>query len=280
MTANADQIAYWNEVAGAKWVAGQEHLDRLMTPLTEALLERAGPRPGECAMDVGCGCGDLALRLADMLGADGHVTAIDVSKPMLRHAASRFAQRSPGARATVEWLEADAMTRAFAPQHDLVASRFGVMFFDDRRRAFANLRAAMKSGGRFAFLTWRGRRDVEWMREPLAWVASVFETPPPSDGEIGPFGLANAEETCDILSSVGVRDVTVEPIERTLSIGLDAEEAYALLSQTGPAAGLFRDASSDEQERAGELLRAGIERWASSGAVEMTGACWLYQGLA
>lgn len=280
MTANADQITYWNDVAGAKWVDGQEELDQLMAPLTEALLEHAAPRPGEHVMDVGCGCGDLTFRLAHALGDEGHVTAVDVSKPMLKHAAARLARLPAAPRAEIEWLGADAMTHAFAPEQDLVASRFGVMFFDDRPRAFANLRAAIKPGGRFAFLAWQGRRKVEWMHEPLEWVAPVFGTTPASDGEIGPFGLANADETRDTLSRAGLRDVTAEPIERTLPIGRNADEATAMLLRAGPASRLFRDATSDQHEQATALLRAAVERRAAAGAVEMKGACWLYQGRA
>ena len=70
MTDNADMIAYWNEVAGPKWVAGQARLDTLMAPLTLALLEKAAIAPGEAVLDVGCGCGELALHCAQAAGAD------------------------------------------------------------------------------------------------------------------------------------------------------------------------------------------------------------------
>ena len=93
MAANEDMIQYWNEVAGAKWVANQDRLDRLMAPLTDALLTAAAPVAGEIVVDVGCGCGDVSLRIA-ALGGGGYVRAVDVSRPMLAHAEARSAALS------------------------------------------------------------------------------------------------------------------------------------------------------------------------------------------
>ena len=181
--ANAGQIAYWNEVAGAKWVANQDRLDRLMAPLSDALLAVAAPRPGERVLDVGTGCGDLALCASERVGSRGHVLGVDISRPMLAHAEDRRRRLPPADRAPIEWREADAMTHGFAPDVDLLVSRFGVMFFEDPPRAFANLRRAMRPGGRFAVLTWRRREEIEWMQAPLDWIATVVPTPEDVPGE-------------------------------------------------------------------------------------------------
>ncbi len=291
MIENADQIAYWNEAAGAKWAANQERLDRLMAPLTEALLAGAAARTGERVLDVGCGCGEVALRLATMVGASGHVAAVDVSAPMLAHAASREAAlpaggTAMGGRAAVDWQRSDAMTRHFAPDHDLVVSRFGVMFFDDPLRAFANLRAAMRPGARLAVLTWRRRADVEWMNAPLEWLTALQPMPDDATGAIGPFALANPETTCRMLTRAGLADVTATPVDGSLTIGAGASDAAAvddalvLLGGTGLAAASLRAMEPDAHRQACALLRAGIEGRVSGGRVALGGACWLYRGRA
>ena len=183
MIENADQKTYWNDVAGAKWVANQTRLDRLMAPLMEALLQEAVPGAGERVLDIGCGCGDLSLRLAEAVGPTGNVLAIDLSTPMLAHAAHREHALPPGPRAPLTWLEADAMTAQFEPTRDLLISRFGVMFFDDKARAFANLRKATNPGGRFAFLTWRGRAEIEWFQTPTR-----MDLPRPADARLDGWG--------------------------------------------------------------------------------------------
>ena len=281
MTANADQIAYWNEVAGAKWVRNQARLDQLMAPLGEALLNAAAPRRGERALDVGCGCGDLALRLAAALGREGGVTAIDVSRPMLAHAATRDAALENRDRARIDWIEADASTQALTPEFDLVTSRFGIMFFDDPPAAFARLRRALKPGGRFAVLAWRGRAEVEWMQKPLEWLAPLLPMPELSDGEPGPFGLADGQRTRAVLEDAGFAAVTAERLDHAIVIGTDLDDAVAMLAETGPAAGAIREAEPVVQEEARRRLREHLaDHVGADDEVRLGAACWIYRGRA
>ena len=144
---NSEQIDYWNGDTGGKWVRNQDRLDFAFSPLTAALLQKAAPQSGERAIDIGCGCGDLALTLADTLGPQGSVLAVDVSRPMLDQARMRGKAAGEGTRATVEWREGDAATLPFAKgEADLLISRFGVMFFADPVQAFRNLRRALRPG--------------------------------------------------------------------------------------------------------------------------------------
>ncbi len=278
MSENIDQKTYWNEVAGAKWVANQERLDRLMAPLTEVLYEAAKPAESERILDIGCGCGDIALRMAEAVGPSGKVLGIDVSKPMLAHASSRSQGLSLEARAPIAWHAADAMTYVFEPAYDLLVSRFGIMFFEDRLRAFTNLRQAAKPAARFAFLTWRRRQDVEWFQAPLDWVETVLPMPAPSDGEIGPCALADEKATCTLLREAGFGEVEATPIDRPLQIGATADEALSLLKDAGPVAASLRESDPKEAAAAEQLLRARLESFA--GPVILGGACWLYSGRA
>src|ERR1700722_1507625 len=85
----AEQIASWNGELGDYWVAQQETLDRMMAPVASATIAQAAPKHGERVLDIGCGCGATALMLAAAVGADGHVTGVDISAPMLRRAKDR-----------------------------------------------------------------------------------------------------------------------------------------------------------------------------------------------
>ena len=284
MAANEDMIHYWNEVAGAKWVANQERLDRLMAPLTDALLTAAAPQPGELVVDVGCGCGDVALRIA-ALGGGGFIRAVDISRPMLTRAEVRRAALGADA-ATIQWVAGDAAGIRFPPVHSLMVSRFGVMFFDDRPLAFANLRSALDAGGRFAFICWRRRSDVEWMSKPLEWIAPLLPTPDEPTGEIGPFALADDEMTTTLLTEAGFTDVTADKVDCPLVMGEGATDAAAIddamlmLADTGPAAALMRDAEPEPREAALELIRKGLEMHVEDGRVLLEGSCWIYSGYA
>jgi SAM-dependent methyltransferase len=211
---NTDQIAYWNEGAGAKWVANQARLDRLFAPLSEVLIEAAAPKAGEHVLDIGCGCGDISLAAAARVGAKGHVTGADISHPMLERA--RVRRTAGGFDGVVDWIEADATFYPFEPTANLLISRFGVMFFGDPPAAFANLRRALEPGGRFAFLCWQPRESVEWMQWPLEQVSNLLPLPPSTLGEPGPFGLADDAAAVRLFTGAGFSSVTADRVEATL----------------------------------------------------------------
>src|SRR2546426_3827831 len=85
--ANAEQIRYWNEAAGPKWVSFQKIIDAQIAPLGERAMDRAGIAPGERVIDIGCGCGDTTIALGGRVGPAGLVLGIDISAPMLEPAA-------------------------------------------------------------------------------------------------------------------------------------------------------------------------------------------------
>src|SRR5512145_932496 len=110
--ANDEQVVYWNEQAGPKWVELQERIDAQVEPLGMVAMERLAPAPGERILDVGCGCGTTSLALAGLVHPSGRVTGIDVSAPMLARARERA--RAAGVR-TVAFIEADAAAHPFQP---------------------------------------------------------------------------------------------------------------------------------------------------------------------
>ena len=101
MTANEDQIKFWNEKAGQSWTTLQARMDANMAALGDAALAFAAAKPGMAVLDVGCGTGFTSLALA---GAGAKVTGLDISKPMLALARERAAK----AGLHISFIEADA----------------------------------------------------------------------------------------------------------------------------------------------------------------------------
>jgi tRNA A58 N-methylase Trm61 len=75
---NAEQIAYWNGPGGLHWTQRQESNDAILAPISAALIIRAAPAPGDRVIDVGCGCGETTIAMAERVGAAGRVTGVDV----------------------------------------------------------------------------------------------------------------------------------------------------------------------------------------------------------
>ena len=185
---NADQIAYWNGAGGQRWAARQPVQDILLQPIADLLIDRAGIRPGERVLDVGCGSGSTTFAFARAVGPSGHVMGIDISAPMLARAREVTPEGAP-----VEFVLADATIHSFAPENfDLLASRFGVMFFADPALSFANLRRAMRRSGRLAFACWREPRQNPLFMLPLQAVYQhVPKMPQVGPEDPGPFALAS-----------------------------------------------------------------------------------------
>src|ERR1019366_10132589 len=147
---NADQIAYWNGPGGQHWSDRQQHQDVLLAPISDILIDRARAKAGERIIDVGCGCGATTIALAQKVGPAGHVMGIDISGPML----ARGREIAP-ANLPVEFVLADATVYPFVPEgFDLLASRFGVMFFAEPALSFANMRKALRPSGRPSLSCW------------------------------------------------------------------------------------------------------------------------------
>ena len=67
-------------------------------PVGARLVELVAPRPGERALDIGCGRGAVTVPLAGAVGADGSVLAVDVSPNMVAATQALVRRRRRSAR--------------------------------------------------------------------------------------------------------------------------------------------------------------------------------------
>ena len=169
--------------------------------------------------------------------------------------------RGSWALAHVRFLHADAQTTALPDGFDVLVSRFGVMFFDAPELAFANLRRALRPGGRLAFVCWQALARNPWMAVPVEAVARVIPMPPPPAPDApGPFAFADAARVGGILERAGFGEVRFENVEQELRVGPgDLDGAVSLLLELGPAGAALREAPDRQrvQAAAAEALRDG-----------------------
>jgi len=274
---NAEQIEYWNETSGPKWVALADVLDTQIGPLGELAMARAELRERERVLDVGCGCGQTSLELARRVGPRGRVQGIDISAPMLARARERASQAGVS---HAEFTLADAQTTALErARFDLIFSRFGVMFFADPPAAFANLRRALVSGGRLAFVCWQPLPVNPWMLVPLAAAAAhVPLPPPPPAGAPGPFAFGDPERVARILAQAGFEDVSLESVETTLRVGGDGGLEGAvrfLLEGVGPTSAVLREAPEELRAKVTDAVRSALEPHLTPRGVELGAAVWI-----
>ena len=139
-----DRVAGRYDALNSVMTAGLHHRWR------ERAAARTGLGPGDAALDVCCGTGDLALELARLVTPGGHVVGCDFSEPMLDLAREKAAERSAdGVR--FEW--ADALELPYdGERFDAVTVGFGVRNLADLDRGLREMARVLKPGGRAVIL--------------------------------------------------------------------------------------------------------------------------------
>jgi SAM-dependent methyltransferase len=134
----------------ATWAAGDwDGFSRLVAPVGQLVIERAGIEPGHRVLDVGTGTGGNIAIPAAQRGAA--VVGSDITPELFVHAR----RRAQAAGVEVEWVEADAQDLPFQDaRFDRVISTFGAMFAPDHARAAAELVRVCAPGGRVVMTTW------------------------------------------------------------------------------------------------------------------------------
>ena len=271
---NSDQVAYWNGPAGERWRARQQDQDTLLAPVADLLLQRAAPSPGERVIDVGCGCGFTTLELARRVAPGGRVLGVDISATML----ARARERAPAGSA-VEFIEADATVYPFEPgAADLLFSRFGVMFFAQPRKSFANIRHGLRRGARLTFACWREPQRNPWLMLPLEEACRHVPRPAAAGPEEpGPFAFADERRVRDILESAGFESVSLEAIDLSLDVGVGRglDTAVETAIAIGPVSRALEGQPAELRTAAAASIRAALARYQSGNSVSLPGAIWL-----
>jgi len=268
---NAAQAERWGGAGGRHWIEHEASYDRQLAPFGAALLAGAALAAHDRVLDVGCGAGTTARAAAAVASS---VLGIDLS-PLLVERARTRAQGAPN----VEFRVADAQTAALPPTFDVIVSRFGVMFFEDPRAAFGNLRRALApGGGRLAAVCWRGLEHNDWMRVPaeaLARVTPVGDLAAP--GQPGPFSLADADRLRSVLTDSGWEAVTLDALDCPVLLGaggsLDDVVAVIRGGTLGRAA--LGGVPADVEQRALDEVRDAMARFVTPEGVALPGAAWL-----
>jgi len=269
---NAQQIAHWNDASGHTWAELGPLLDRQMESVGLRTMDVLAPRTGERILEVGCGCGHMTVTLGRRVGPEGAVLGLDISRPMLEVARRRAAEAG---LAHVRFVEADAQVHALEQgAFDGIFSRFGVMFFADPTAAFANLRRALRPGGRLTFLCWRSPAENPVMTTAKSSVKHLLPPDtPPAPGAPGPFAFADPAHVRRVLEGAGFADVALAPHDAPMG-GNTLDDALTLALRVGPLGSALR-ANPELVPQVRPVVREALAAAVHDGAVWHASATWI-----
>jgi SAM-dependent methyltransferase len=248
---NADQLEYWNTVAGPRWVGLAGFVEKRVQKVNDLLLTRSAVAPGEKVLEVGCGTGAATVPLAEVVGGIGEIVGIDISEPMLAGARERISHS--GLR-NITLLQADAQVHPFEPNRfDLIASRFGVMFFADPVAAFRNLLGAMRPGGRLCFACWATlEENRHWLIPYEVALRHLGPPAPKAPHAPGPMAFAEPEYVRSVLEGAGYEGIEIRRETPEIIGASPREEAeHALIM--GPSGRLIGEKNPQDSVR--ELIK-------------------------
>jgi ubiquinone/menaquinone biosynthesis C-methylase UbiE len=279
---NEETAEAWNGVLFDRFVKYRRIVTSGLGAHGAVALEVNPPRPGERALDVGCGFGDTAQQIAGLVGPRGSVLGVDVAERFVGLA--REEAEAAGID-NVEFAVGDLQVTQFERRFDYAFSRMGTMFFANPVPAMRNIREALVPGGRLCMVVWRRKLENDWMHRAELVVEKFVEEDEDSDEPTcgpGPFSMGDADVTSQILLGAGFEEITLRRCDNQIQIGTDLDEAVDFAMALGPAGEVIRLAG-DEAERLrpqiAAALRDGLAEFERPDGVWAPASTWIVSAI-
>jgi SAM-dependent methyltransferase len=177
----------------------ESHLVPLIfEPYAADLAVRVAALDPSRVLETAAGTGVVTRATARTLSASTELVATDLNQPMLDRAAAVGTQRP------VRWQRADALQLPFDDaSFDVVVCQFGVMFFPDKIRAFAEARRVLRRGGALLFNVWDRIEENEFADTVTKALAGMFPADPPRFMARTPHGYFDREAISMDLRNAG-----------------------------------------------------------------------------
>ncbi|AHJ30867.1 bifunctional demethylmenaquinone methyltransferase/2-methoxy-6-polyprenyl-1,4-benzoquinol methylase UbiE [Nodularia spumigena CS-584] len=141
----------------------------------EMTVKWSAAKPGDTCLDLCCGSGDLAFRLAKYVGTTGKVYGVDFSPNLLAAAKERSQSQYP--QPTISWIEADALNLPFDDHYfDAATMGYGLRNVTDIPRSLQELHRVLKPGAKAAILDFHRPRNPQ-LRAFQQWYLSNIVVP-------------------------------------------------------------------------------------------------------
>lgn len=278
---DAEFVDFWNTVLVPKFIKFKHVLVDGLTHHSEATFPNLKVKEGDSVLDVGCGFGDTAIKLADRVGPTGRVLGVDCCDAFMDYGRKEAAEKGLD---NVSFANGDVLIMPFEPEYDFVFSRFGTMFFSNPVAAMRNMRTALKPGATMTHIVWRTPEDNPWLSMAKEVVLGFL--PPPGEDALtcgpGPFSMAGQEMVTGMMKSAGYESIKFERVDAPVLVGRTVQDAIEFQLSIGPAGEVFREAGEEAEEKRHEIEAAlavaiDAEKKEADGIV-MDSSSWVISG--
>lgn len=234
----------------------------IFKPYAEDLAKRVRAFKPRRVLELAAGTGVVTRAVARLLAEDVALVATDLNGAMLKRAAAI------GTARPVEWREADAMRLPFADaEFDVVVCQFGVMFFPDKAKSFAEARRVLKPGGAYLFNVWDRIEENEFADYVTRGLAELFPQDPPRFLARTPHGYHDPDLVRRDLAAGGFREPRIETMAARSRASSPLIPAIAYCQGT-PLRNEIEARDATRLAEATEVAAAAVARRFGTGAVD------------
>ena len=180
--------AAWRAVASG-WYAQREELWKASRPVSDWMIRRLDPQPGDTVLELAAGLADTGLMAARLVGEAGRVMVTDFTPEMVA-AARRRAEELGVHNVEFRVLDAERMDLQ-TDSVEGVLCRWAYMLMIDPAAAFAETRRVLRLGGLLAFSVWAARERNPALSLAGTVLVELGQIPPPDPEAPGAFVMAD-----------------------------------------------------------------------------------------
>jgi SAM-dependent methyltransferase len=255
----------WSSVS-PEWDRCRDFVEQMKADLTPRLLAALDLRPGQRALELGAGTGELAARIAAAVAPGGSVVASDLAPGMVNLLKARLDGLDG-----VEVAEIDARDIPLPTAGvDAVAFRMGLMLVPDPSVAVREIERVLRPGGRVAAAVWAAQQHNPWLSTlgMAAMMHGVVQGGPPV-GPGMPFSLADPEMLGGLFRTAAFDDVSVDEVDG-VAVYADVDEYMSTAGALAPPlAAALRSAGTDDLARVRASAGEALERFRGPGGLRV-----------
>jgi ubiquinone/menaquinone biosynthesis C-methylase UbiE len=246
----------WERMA-KPWERRRQLAWRWTRPVSEWLVDRVDPQPGQTVLELAAGTGETGFLATGRLGREGRLISSDFSPEMVR-AAERVGKQRGIDNAEFRVLDAERLDLDDASV-DGILCRFSYMLMGEPMRALRESRRVLRPAGRVAFSTWGEPARNPWMTFSAGVMIDRGLMEPFSSDGPGVFAMPDADTVVPLLREAGFDEIDVEEMELRWRFD-SSDELWILASELQGPVALTIATLEEEQQRA---VRAALEERAA-----------------
>ena len=262
--------AVWDAMAPG-WHARREEMWRRSHPVSEWMIRKLDPQPGDTVLELAAGVADTGFMAARLVGETGRVIITDFAPEMVAAARQR-AQEMGVKNAEFRVLDAEQMDLE-TDSVDGVLCRWGYMLMIDPAAAFAETRRVLRSGGRLAFSVIAAPERNPWASLVGRVLVGQGYIPPPDPEAPGIFAMADPGRTRELVVEAGFAEPEIEEVSFSWTFA-DQDAYWRFLTEVaGAIASVLQSLPPEVQAQVREQVQEAAEPFRSGEGYDLPAVC-------